>query len=116
MSNEHLEIVTRRGTGTHGPGAKLPACPPRRSAPHPRPQLGAERACDAPAVKSRLHFCPLRYHLMLVNLKVASMRPNLALTASESVTKRRRTQLESNLGMPWEGLDLGRVLMALGPS
>ena len=56
------------------PGSKLPACPPRRSAPHPRPQLGAERACDAPAVKSRLHFCPLENHLMLVNLKVAITR------------------------------------------
>eukprot|EP01046_Picozoa_sp_COSAG06_P094958 COSAG06_NODE_41094_length_395_cov_0.692568_2_plen_92_part_01 len=38
---------------------------------HPWPQLGAEWARDALAVKSRLHFCPLENHLMLVNLKVA---------------------------------------------
>jgi hypothetical protein len=54
------------------PRSKFPACPPRRSAPHPQPQLGAEWACDAPTVKSRLHFCPLENHLMLVNLKVAT--------------------------------------------
>eukprot|EP01046_Picozoa_sp_COSAG06_P010451 COSAG06_NODE_571_length_14101_cov_12.481682_10_plen_172_part_00 len=56
--------TTHRDTHTR-PGSKLPACPPRRSAPHPRPQLGAERACDAPAVKSTSHFCPLENHLML---------------------------------------------------
>jgi hypothetical protein len=57
-------IVSHRDRHTR-PGSKLPACPRRRSAPHPRPQLGA------PAVKSRLHFCPLENRLMLANLKVA---------------------------------------------
>jgi hypothetical protein len=66
------------------PVSKLPACPPRMSAPHPRPQLGAKRARDAPAAKSRLHFCPLEHHLMLVNLKAATM---LCTTISQALLR-----------------------------
>jgi hypothetical protein len=43
----------------------LRGLPPAHTPNAPRPQLGAERACDAPTVKSRLHFCPLENHLML---------------------------------------------------
>ena len=45
--------------------------PPRRSAPHHQPPIGAEWPCDLPTVNFRIYFCPLENHLMLVNLKVA---------------------------------------------
>jgi hypothetical protein len=55
----------------HTAREQAPCVPAAQVSAASRPQLGAERACDAPAVKSRLHFCPLENHLMLVNLKVA---------------------------------------------
>ena len=61
----HRDRRTRRGS-------KLPAGPPRRSAPHHQPPIGAEWPCDLPAVNFRIYFCPLENHLMLVNLKVAN--------------------------------------------
>ena len=64
----HRDRRTRRGS-------KLPAGPPRRSAPHHQPPIGAEWPCDLPAVNSRIYFIFLeKNHLLLVNLKVADKR------------------------------------------
>ena len=66
----HRDRRTRRGS-------KLPAGPPRRSAPHHQPPIGAEWPCDLPAVNSRIYFIFLeKNHLLLVNLKVANNREN----------------------------------------
>ena len=39
-------------------GSKLPAGSQRGASHHRQPQKGAQRACDRPTVKSRLHFFP----------------------------------------------------------
>ena len=75
----HRDRRTRRGS-------KLPAGPPRRSAPHHQPPIGAEWPCDLPAVNSRIYFIFLeKNHLLLVNLKVAN-GPTLCLHKKGSLT------------------------------